>query len=378
MAEIGDVIEKSIFLSPNQSLLAEYLSEANPKYVHTWSSADHTGTQSATEYYEQHGLGIIFRHREEANYVFATKPYAFLDDVCLLPKFGVFQNNFLIYKHLTNKLSQWSILAVEGSELLSKQIHAQMVYSNYEIGWRDEFRADRKRNTLFTGRYGNRGRSFFKFPENSQNTDIAPLLRATNFLNYSVGLLQSGVIYDEEVVLLPHARTWNGSGAAALQNKCVFFDKNIGTNIRIDYISELTHAVGEVLRTFGFRGVYGVDYLYDVGSERVYLCEVNPRYTGEFRLFGLPNNSNSSFRNPTNVHTLHIRSYLEDVPPSTLERPVADFLQIGGSDFRFSCSKDATCFPLTALEIDGSGYRDIAPSILESTHTNEYMVSLLQ
>jgi len=96
------------------------------------------------------------------------------------------------------------------------------------------------------------------------------------------------------------------------------------------------------------------------------LCEVNPRYTSELTIYGIPENSTSSFRNPTNIHNLHILSFLQENSPDLLDRPIANFEQIGGSIYRFTTSDVLD----SDLRIDGMGFSSTPPPNIRSHHVN--------
>lgn len=50
---------------------------------------------------------------------------------------------------------------------------------------------------------------------------------------------------------------------------------------------KIAHALGKHMWKHGYRGIFGIDLLVEKGTNKVYPCECNPRYTGAFPVYSM-------------------------------------------------------------------------------------------
>ena len=71
----------------------------------------------------------------------------------------------------------------------------------------------------------------------------------------------------------------------------IFFGNDVGfsdwNEKTEDEAQVVVEKIGEHLREQGYKGVFGIDFLYDSESQRLYANECNPRFTGSLLLYSL-------------------------------------------------------------------------------------------
>jgi len=85
------------------------------------------------------------------------------------------------------------------------------------------------------------------------------------------------------------------------------FSKNKFTKQILDSIYELVVKIGEYLAKQKYRGIFGLDFIYDQKSQKIYLVECNPRLLGSFPVLTMVQENNKEIP----ILMLHILSFLQ-------------------------------------------------------------------
>jgi hypothetical protein len=71
----------------------------------------------------------------------------------------------------------------------------------------------------------------------------------------------------------------------------IFFGNDLGfvdwEPVVEDKAQEVVEAVGDYLRNQGYKGIFGIDFLYDKETKEIFASECNPRFTGSLVLYSL-------------------------------------------------------------------------------------------
>ncbi len=146
---------------------------------------------------------------------------------------------------------------------------------------------------------GNEGTFYIRTPENFANAiealerdDSFAFMLITPFIEgYSASML--GCVLPEgtlsgplQLQLIDVPESLHG-----VKGDGMFFGNDLGFAPWGEHIEkqaqEITESIGAFLRDQGYKGIFGIDFLYDIARDAIYPNECNPRFTGSLALYSL-------------------------------------------------------------------------------------------
>lgn len=125
------------------------------------------------------------------------------------------------------------------------------------------------------------------------------------FVENSLPVNQHLVVFPQRTVVLPPSAQiiTSSNGGRMLYSGCDFFTTNYLDDEIRRKIDEYGQRIGDVLRTIGYRGVAGIDYV--VTKDDVLFVEINPRFQASTLML----NKNLIENDLPSVHAMHIAAF---------------------------------------------------------------------
>lgn len=360
---LKEVVRKTLFLAKNTAFLGTYFSAIEGGFLVSFSGKPYLNFQGRSfikrQAYDVSSKSYFQKSISEDDlgedliswmYLWSQEPYEWMEGI---PEdISRLSNPFYLFRRYSNKNTQKAFFRISGNKMLKDQIKWQMKRFDEHviIGANEKFKDNDLEVMLFHRGHSEGGAGIFTSREAScWRNAVIPIL-CNKFCDFQHGISQMAVVLKDAILPLPPSRVWNGKVGSPFGAACTYYDPEIGSYCDIEKISALTKSIGETLRKVGFRGAYGVDYLYDTVTSNIFICECNLRYTADVALFCQGTSELSGPENVSHIHSLCILSFLgasiSDLPDlgETYLQPLEIF---GGSSLKayfepnsFTCPKE--------------------------------------
>ena len=315
------IIEGTLFLPKHTMQIGSYLRDSREAHVVAFSGpplgylsyrnfvhSEHE-TKSSKDFLSREILGYdTSALKKKPRNVWLYEPYEWVESFDFLDM-NLFCNSYYLFRRYSNKINQKRFFLKFGDELLSSHLKWQVARFDEQV----VFDISRLQTNYVVSKLphaeGGRG---LKLVDNTIGSNVLRPQYVARFCEYEVGISQAAVVLADGIACSQPARVWNGNDANIFGSSCTFYDPSIGTYCDLEKVSLLTIAVGRTLLSFGYRGAFGCDYLYDIGTNDLFLSEANLRYTGDVAIFCCGVGNEKTFSNPLHPHSLHILSFQDD------------------------------------------------------------------
>jgi|GEM_PF-3675812 hypothetical protein len=279
--------QKIIFLAKHQAHALE-LTRSSPR----WSLVSYAGAPLAQEGAYCFGAPAnqsskpFFQKIERRGFPFeieapfaiwAMEPYKWLYSLEKSGISNVFGSDFYTFQRFSNKFGIFSELIRFGRHRLAAFLKKQFSDFNFQFYWMPPI----PNCGLVTTPEGEGGSSH-RIGDASSEFGVR---RSADFCPYEIGILQQSVVFDDGVIHGPLARTWSGQPGNLFRNEWIYYQKNVGALVNAELIVGLQTDLAEHLRSSGFRGCFSTDWLCSEDRRRVFLLELNPRFSSDLCLF---------------------------------------------------------------------------------------------
>jgi hypothetical protein len=343
---IQDIIENTLFLPKHTMQIGGYLRSTNEAHVAAFSGPHLSYLESRNTVWMEHEFGSSkeFMSRGILNcdtnvfiknhkYIWLYEPYEWIECFDFL-KTKLFCNSYYLFRRYSNKINQKRYFLKFGDDLLTSHLKWQITRFDEQVVFDT---AQFGSNYVVSELSRTEGGKGLKPLDDKIVMNVLHPKYVANFCEYEIGISQAGVVLKDGVACSQPSRVWNGNDENVFGSSCTYYDPIIGTYCDLEKISLLTMAVGRTLRSFGYRGAFGCDYLYNTQNSAIFLSEANLRYTGDVALFNSGNEPESTFANPLHPHSLHIMSFLDNRFARFLPTGASSFIEFehqGGGDMR--------------------------------------------
>jgi len=214
------------------------------------------------------------------------KPSAKLDEIIKMKGFRKVGNDSLTNRYFENKVNMPTVLRGLAEYLLPGKIKRMAGFSfkeeaerfslplvvQFGFGWAGK-------NTYFIEKEDEFNLLKKRFPHT--------LAKVTSEIK-AITVLNNCCLYHGQVLISPPALQINGFSLLS-QNKAATCGRQwpaVLPDIRMEKeIKDISFRVGDIMNKNGFRGFFGLDFLIEENSGKIYLTEINPRLTASSSFF---------------------------------------------------------------------------------------------
>ncbi len=236
------------------------------------------GNKNAIEY-------IKDKSKEKKPNVITFKPSPKIAKICLDNGFGYLGNNWQINRKLENKTE----FAKINSALGVSNAESKVIKLEENLKFKDLFGGEK---TVFQLSRGFSGNSTFMVSEEEEFRKIVSRFEGrevkiskfiegeTYTINAYIGSF--GFALSQPILQLTGLTSFNKNIFGTSGND-YYFAKNLGGKEKRK-IFDYTRKIGEYAKDFGYRGIFGLDFIVGASGE-VDLIEINPRFIGSIPVF---------------------------------------------------------------------------------------------